>query len=139
APRTPAGGAVRPGEIATRRRSEYLTGAARLAERNGETLSIEIMPPHMLERMRASCRMAAECLVMVGENLRAGMTTEDINTLVHEWIVARGAYPSPLQYGTPPFPKSVCTSVNECVCHGIPSPKQVLRDGDIINVDVTTY
>ena len=93
----------------------------------------------MLERMRASCRMAAECLVMVGEELRPGMTTEDINTLVHEWTVSRDAYPSPLHYGNPPFPKSVCTSVNDCVCHGIPTPKQKLKDGDIINVDVTTY
>jgi methionyl aminopeptidase len=102
-------------------------------------MSVEIMNPTMLERMRRSCRMAAECLVMVGENLRPGMTTEDINTLVHEWIVARDAYPSPLHYGSPPFPKSVCTSVNECVCHGIPTPKQTLKDGDIINVDVTVF
>ncbi len=105
----------------------------------GRRLGIEIMDPRMLERMRRSCRMAAECLVMVGDHLAPGMTTLDINTLVHEWIVARGAYPSPLNYGNPPFPKSVCTSVNECVCHGIPNPKQVLKDGDIINVDVTTY
>ena len=97
------------------------------------------MNPRMLERMRESCRLAAECLVVVGEHLRPGMTTEEINTLVHEWIVSHGAWPSPLHYGTPPFPKSVCTSVNECVCHGIPSPKQVLKDGDIINVDVTVY
>lgn len=97
------------------------------------------MNPRMLERMRESCRLAAECLVMVGDHLRAGMTTEQINTLVHEWIVAQDAYPSPLNYGTPPFPKSVCTSVNECVCHGIPSPSHVLKEGDIVNVDVTTY
>jgi methionyl aminopeptidase len=76
---------------------------------------------------------------MVGEHLRPGMTTEQINTLVHEWIVSHGGYPSPLHYGTPPFPKSVCTSVNECVCHGIPTPKQTLKDGDIINVDVTIF
>jgi methionyl aminopeptidase len=102
-------------------------------------LSIEIMNPRMLERMRESCRMAADCLVMVGEHLRPGMTTEEINTLVHEWTVARDARPSPLNYGTPPFPKSVCTSVNACVCHGIPTPSEVLKDGDIINVDVTVY
>ncbi len=102
-------------------------------------MGVEIMNPRMLERMRESCRMAAECLVMVGDHLRPGMTTEQVNTLVHEWIVARDAHPSPLHYGTPPFPKSVCTSVNECVCHGIPSASQVLRDGDIVNVDVTTY
>jgi methionyl aminopeptidase len=93
------------------------------------------MTPSMLERMRVSCKMAAECLVMVGEHIRPGITTEHINTLVHEFTLAQNAYPAPLQYKG--FPKSVCTSVNECVCHGIPGP-QVLRDGDIINVDVTT-
>lgn len=102
-------------------------------------MGVEIMSPQMLARMRESCRMAAECLLMVGDHIRPGMTTEQINTLVHEWIVSHGGYPSPLHYGTPPFPKSVCTSVNECVCHGIPSPSVVLREGDIVNVDVTTY
>ncbi|MGE3634317.1 MAG: type I methionyl aminopeptidase [Sandaracinaceae bacterium] len=97
------------------------------------------MNPRMLDRMRESCRLAAACLVMVGKHLRPGMSTEDINTLVHEWILAHDAIPSPLHYGNPPFPKSVCTSVNEVVCHGIPTPRQVLKDGDIINVDVTTY
>ena len=93
----------------------------------------------MLERMRVACRMAADCLSMVGEHIRPGLTTDDINTLVHEWIVERDAIPSPLNYGNPPYPKSVCTSVNECVCHGIPSTTQVLADGDIVNVDVTVY
>lgn len=102
-------------------------------------MGVEIMNPKMLDRMRESCRLAAECLVMVGKNLRPGMSTEDINTLVHEYTLDHDAIPSPLNYGNPPFPKSVCTSVNECVCHGIPTPKQVLKDGDIINVDVTNY
>ncbi|HJL19414.1 MAG TPA: type I methionyl aminopeptidase [Sandaracinaceae bacterium LLY-WYZ-13_1] len=97
------------------------------------------MNPRMLERMRRSCRLAAECLTMVGDNIAPGITTEEINTLVHEWIEAHEGYPSPLNYGNPPFPKSVCTSVNDCVCHGIPSPDQKLEDGDIINVDVTGY
>ncbi len=104
--------------------------------------SVEIMSPSMIDRMRQSCSLAAECLVMVGKNLRVGITTEEINKLVHEWIVAHDAYPSPLNYrpsGAPrPFPKSVCTSVNEVVCHGIPG-KRTLASGDIVNVDVTTY
>jgi methionyl aminopeptidase len=95
---------------------------------------IEIMTPSMIDRMRASCELAAECLVMVGENLRVGMTTDEINTLVHEWTLARDAYPAPLDYKG--FPKSVCTSPNEVVCHGIPG-KYVLKTGDILNVDVT--
>jgi len=102
-------------------------------------MGVEIMNPKMLGKMRESCRLAAECLVMVGEHIRPGLTTDEINTLVHEWIGDHGGIPSPLNYGNPPFPKSVCTSVNECVCHGIPDPRQVLKDGDIINVDVTIY
>ncbi len=104
--------------------------------------SVQLMTPSMLERMRASCQLAADCLVMVGEKLRVGMTTDDVNTLVHEFIVSRDAYPSPLNYkpsgASRAFPKSVCTSVNEVVCHGIPG-KRILKNGDIVNVDVTTY
>jgi methionyl aminopeptidase len=85
--------------------------------------------------MRVVCAMAAETLLMVGEKLRAGMTTEEINVLVHEDTLKRNARPAPLNYRG--FPKSVCTSINDVVCHGIPGP-QVLKDGDIINVDVTT-
>lgn len=99
------------------------------------------LSPAELDEMRAACRLAAETLVMVGEHIRPGITTEEINTLVHEYTLAHNAYPAPLNYGGTrdrvPFPKSVCTSVNECVCHGIPGPR-VLKDGDIINVDVTS-
>ncbi|HEX5659878.1 MAG TPA: type I methionyl aminopeptidase [Polyangiales bacterium] len=97
---------------------------------------IEIMTPKDLERMRAACQLAGDTLVMVGEHLRPGMTTDQINTIVHEYTLAHGARPSPLNYHG--FPKSVCTSINEVVCHGIPNG-QVLQDGDIINVDVTSY
>lgn len=99
-------------------------------------MAIEIKSAKEIEAMRVACQMAAETLLLVGEKLRAGMTTDDINTIVHEDTVRRGARPSPLNYKG--FPKSVCTSVNEVVCHGIPG-KQVLKDGDIINVDVTTF
>jgi methionyl aminopeptidase len=100
------------------------------------------MTPRMLEDMRRSCQLAADCLVAVGEMIRPGIATDEIDRFVHEYIVSHDAHPSPLQYGggggRPPFPKSVCTSVNDCVCHGIPGP-YVLQDGDIVNVDVTTY
>jgi len=98
--------------------------------------NIEIMPPAQLDRMRTACALAAETLVAVGEQLAPGMTTDDINTIVHDLTLKQGAWPSPLNYRG--FPKSVCTSVNEVVCHGIPG-KRTLRDGDVINVDVTTY
>jgi methionyl aminopeptidase len=90
----------------------------------------------MLQDMRASCQLAADCLTAVGEVIRPGIATNDIDAFVHEYIVSRDAYPSPLDYKG--FPKSVCTSVNDCVCHGIPGD-QILKDGDIMNVDVTTY
>ncbi|MCA9531148.1 MAG: type I methionyl aminopeptidase [Myxococcales bacterium] len=94
------------------------------------------MSSRMVEQMRVSCQMAAECLVAVGEVIAPGVTTDAIDRFVHEFITSRDAYPSPLNYKG--FPKSVCTSVNEVVCHGIPGPRR-LEDGDIVNVDVTTY
>jgi methionyl aminopeptidase len=79
--------------------------------------------------------MAAETLLAVGEMIRPGITTEEINTFVHSDTIRRGGYPAPLNYHG--FPKSVCTSINEVVCHGIPCAR-ALESGDIINVDVTT-
>lgn len=84
--------------------------------------------------MRVVCRLAAETLLLVGEKIRPGMTTEDIDRLVYEDTVRQGARPAPLNYKG--FPKSVCTSVNDIVCHGIPDGT-VLENGDIVNVDVT--
>ncbi len=94
-----------------------------------------IKTPAEIELLRQACQMAAETLLAVGEILRPGITTEEINTFVHEDTLRRGGIPAPLNYHG--FPKSVCTSVNEVVCHGIPGA-QVLKNGDIINVDVTT-
>jgi methionyl aminopeptidase len=98
-------------------------------------MSVEIKNTREIDALRVASEMAAETLVLVGERIRAGMSTEEINTLVHEDTLRRGAYPAPLNYHG--FPKSVCTSVNEVVCHGIPDAR-VLKDGDIVNVDVTT-
>lgn len=98
-------------------------------------MSIDIKSPREIDAMRVVGQMAAETLVLVGKHLRAGMTTDDINALVHEDTLRRDAYPAPLGYRG--FPKSVCTSINHVVCHGIPG-REVLKDGDIINVDVTT-
>lgn len=95
---------------------------------------IRIKSSRDLEALRRSCRLAAETLLAAGDRLRAGMTTLELDEFVHKYIVDHGAYPSPLGYHG--FPKSVCTSINEVVCHGIPSRRR-LRDGDIINVDVT--
>ncbi|KAF5070795.1 methionyl aminopeptidase [Anaerotignum sp.] len=92
--------------------------------------------PEQIEGIRKAGKLNTEILDMVAEKICAGISTEDINTLVHEYTISHGGTPAPLGYCG--YPKSVCTSVNNVICHGIPSPDEVLKDGDIINVDVTT-
>eukprot|EP00249_Psilotum_nudum_P007537 c20638_g1_i1 orf=177-1268(+) len=87
-------------------------------------------------RMKAAGHLAAEVLSYAGSLVKPGITTDAIDKAVHKMVTEAGAYPSPLGYGG--FPKSVCTSINECICHGIPDSR-VLQDGDIINIDVTVY
>jgi len=96
---------------------------------------IHIKKPEEIEQMRPACRHAADALIMIEDFIRPGITTDEINGLVHEFTVKAGAIPAPLNYHG--FPKSVCTSVNHVVCHGIPGDKK-LKEGDIINVDVTS-
>lgn len=98
---------------------------------------ISIKSSREIELMRATCTLATETLEYIADFVKVGVSTEELNKLCHEFIVARGAYPSPLNYHG--FPKSICTSINEVICHGIPSEKDVLKDGDIVNIDVTTY
>ncbi len=94
--------------------------------------------------MRKVCRLAARTLRMAAELVKPGVSTEEINEAVHAFTLEAGAIPAPLHYGAdpsrgiPPFPKSVCTSVNDVICHGIPSRTEILADGDIINIDVTS-
>jgi len=95
-----------------------------------------IKTPAQIQGIRESGKLNTAILDMVAESIHEGMTTEDINTLVHTYTVSHGAIPAPLNYMG--FPKSVCTSINQEVCHGIPSADRVLKNGDIINVDVTT-
>jgi methionyl aminopeptidase len=96
--------------------------------------SVHVKTAREIEHMRTVGRMAAETLHAVGSIIRAGLTTEEINDFVHRDTLRQGARPAPLNYLG--FPKSVCTSVNHVVCHGIPGPSEAGR-GDIINVDVT--
>lgn len=97
---------------------------------------IAIKSEREIELMRTVGKMAAECLDHAGSKLEIGMSTEDINSIVHEYTKKQGGIPAPLNYKG--FPKSVCTSKNEVICHGIPSSKNKLKDGDILNIDVTT-
>src|ERR1041384_1867419 len=96
--------------------------------------SVEIKSPKEIDAMRRACRAASETLLQAAELIRPGITTEDINRFVHEDTLRRGARPAPLNYHG--FPKSVCTSVNEVVCHGIPGARR-LEEGDIIKPDET--
>jgi methionyl aminopeptidase len=101
---------------------------------------IQIKSQEEIARMRESGRIAAAALDMLSEYIKPGITTEEINELCFDFALSHDCYPSPLFYGkNPPFPKSLCTSINEVICHGIPSKKRKLQDGDIVNLDVTVY
>ncbi|KAL5722244.1 methionyl aminopeptidase [Ranunculus cassubicifolius] len=108
----------------------------------GSSLLPELTREHQIHdaegiiRMRAAGELAARVLEYAGTLVKPSITTDEIDKEVHKMIIDAGAYPSPLGYGG--FPKSVCTSVNECICHGIPDSRP-LQDGDIINIDVTVY
>jgi len=101
-----------------------------------------IKTPEEMERMRIAGRLAAQVLEMIESHVRPGVTTGELDRICHQYITEhQGAIPAPLEYrpspSMPPFPKSVCTSVNHVVCHGIPSDRKKLKSGDIINIDVT--
>jgi methionyl aminopeptidase len=98
-------------------------------------MSVSIKTPSEIEKMRVAGRLAAEVLEMIEAHVKAGVTTDELDALCHDHIVrAQKAIPAPLNYRG--FPKSICTSVNHQVCHGIPGPKK-LKAGDIVNIDIT--
>ena len=89
-----------------------------------------------IERMRVACRLAADVLEMIAPHVQPGVSTGELDRICHEYIVeVQQAIPAPLNYHG--FPKSICTSVNQVVCHGIPSERRILKHGDIVNVDIT--
>lgn len=95
-----------------------------------------IKTPEQIQGIRESAKINIAVLDYVAEHIKAGVTTEEIDQWVYEQTTVRGGIPAPLNYEG--FPKSVCTSINDQVCHGIPSEEDVLQDGDIVNVDVST-
>ena len=95
-----------------------------------------VQDPEVIEKMRHAGRIAARSLVAGGEAVKPGATTDEVDRVIHEFLVDHGAYPSTLGYRG--FPKSCCTSLNEVICHGIPD-STVIEDGDIVNIDVTAY
>lgn len=99
-------------------------------------MSVSIKTPEQIEKMRVAGRRAAEVLEMIEPHVQAGVTTAELDRICHEYIVEeQKAIPAPLNYRG--FPKSICTSVNQVICHGIPSEKKTLKNGDIVNIDIT--
>jgi methionyl aminopeptidase len=96
----------------------------------------DVQAPETIEKMRVAGRLAAQATQLAGEHCKPGVTTDEIDRIVHDFLCDHGAYPSTLGYRG--FPKSCCTSLNEVICHGIPD-STVIEDGDIINVDVTAF
>ncbi|HEY9736117.1 MAG TPA: type I methionyl aminopeptidase, partial [Trichocoleus sp.] len=104
------------------------------------TKGIVLLSARELDKMRQVGRLASQLLNHLGQMVRPGISTQEINDEAERWTQAHGAVSAQLGYtppGHPPFPGSICTSVNEVVCHGIPSARQILKAGDIINIDVT--
>jgi len=103
-------------------------------------MAVTLKTPEEIERMRVAGRLAAEVLDFIEPHVRAGVTTGRLDQLCHDYMVrVQGTVPAPLNYAPPgykPFPKSICTSVNHQVCHGIPG-ERVLKPGDILNIDIT--
>jgi len=144
--RSPRGtpGTLRPGVIGPRRpvpasitRPEYV-GRPRAAAYTGP----EVKDEAVIAAMRAAGRLAARAMAEAAAHIAPGVTTDELDRIGHEYLLDHGAYPSTLGYPgngrAEPFPKSLCTSVNEVICHGIPD-STVLRDGDIVNIDLTAY
>lgn len=100
-------------------------------------MKIQIKTAEEIEQMRESCQITAKILSDLVSFVKPGTTTGEIDSFVHERIIAAGGVPSTLNYRG--YPKSCCTSVNNVICHGIPNSKELLKVGDIINVDITTY
>jgi methionyl aminopeptidase len=99
-------------------------------------MTVSLKTDEEIAKMRVAGKLAADVLMMIGDHVKAGVTTEELDRICHDYIVnVQHAIPAPLNYRG--FPKSICTSVNHVVCHGIPSDKKVLKNGDIINIDVT--
>ncbi|MFS2295472.1 MAG: type I methionyl aminopeptidase [Actinomadura sp.] len=128
---------LRPGRVSPMRkvpssipRPEYV------GKKRPKTSEPDVKTPEIIEKMRVAGKIAAQALQEVGKNVRPGITTDELDAIGHEFLLDHGAYPSTLGYRG--FPKSLCTSINEVICHGIPDDT-VLRDGDIINIDITAY
>src|SRR5512145_1260440 len=126
-----------PGRVSPRREMPaHISRPEYVGRREPKRSTQIVQSPEIIERMRRAGRLAAQAVVLAGEHCKPGVTTDEIDAVVHEFLLDHGAYPSTLGYKG--FPKSCCTSLNEVICHGIPD-STVIEDGDIINVDVTAF
>lgn len=134
----PLEGRVQPGEVSPRRNVPASIARPPYADTGEVTRWNEpaIKSPEIIARMRHAGAIAAEVLRLAGQAVKPGVTTDEIDIYVHDLCIERNSYPSPLNYMG--YPKSVCTSVNEVICHGIPDSRK-LEEGDIVNLDVTCY
>ena len=99
-------------------------------------LGSDVKTPEQIKKIRTSGKIAAQAIELVGSHAKPGVTTDELDRIGHEFLIANGAYPSTLGYRG--FPKSLCSSLNEVICHGIPDDT-VLQEGDIVNIDITAY
>lgn len=133
----PARTRLRPGNVSPKRgvpahiiRPDYAAGG------RPKAVGSDVKTPEQLDRLARACHAAARVLRVTGEAVRPGITTDALDELAHEETIRLGGYPSPLNYRG--FPKSICTSANEVICHGIPDSRP-LQAGDIVNLDITVY
>ncbi len=126
--RSVPGGIARPDYVGKKRAARWQGG--------------DIHDAEMIDRIRVSARIAAQALAEVGRHVRPGITTDELDRIGHEFVLDHRAYPSTLGYpgsaGRPAFPKSLCTSVNEVICHGVPDDTEI-HEGDIVKVDITAF
>jgi methionyl aminopeptidase len=128
---------LQPGRISpTRSVPASIARPEYVGKRYPKTGETEVKDAATIARMRVAARVAAQALAEVGRHVAPGVTTDELDRIGHEFLVAAGAYPSTLGYRG--YPKSLCTSLNEVICHGIPDDT-VVADGDIVNIDITAY
>lgn len=137
-PRDPKTGFLIPGRVSAPRlvtksiaRPEYVGKSAPSRWTGGDVRS-----PDEIEKIRAAGRIAAQAIELVGAHCKPGVTTDELDAIAHDFVIAQGAYPSTLGYRG--YPKSCCTSINEVICHGIPDDTRLV-EGDIINIDITAF
>ncbi|KAH7871884.1 peptidase M24, structural domain-containing protein [Lentinula edodes] len=117
-------------------RPDYATTGRPNSEMREAGQPPRILSSEEIEKMRTACRLSREVLDIAASHVRAGITTDELDEIVHNATIERNAYPSTLNYRN--YPKSVCTSINEVICHGIPD-QRILQEGDIVNIDVSLF